>query len=319
MALVLSVVVPLLNEEHNIRGLYEELKEVFAQLVYFSSYELIFVNDGSRDNSLVILKELAITDSAIKIISFTRNFGHEPATHAGIHHATGDAVVLIDCDRQDPAKLILTFEKEYNAGYDIVYGQRSQRLNESWLKKLTSWIFYPLFQKLTNIDMPRNVGDFCLMSRKAVNCFKTMPERSFFVRGLIYWSGLPKKAVPFVRRGRAAGRSNYNYWKLSVFALENIVSFSNTPIYLIIFGSASVIAACIAGACITLIMKFLGLVVMTGWASLMFCLLFLFASTFFVLGVLGLYISKIFQEIKQRPIYLIDEKINFEAHKGNQL
>ena len=312
MKRVLSVVVPLLNEEDNILGLYQDLKEVFDKLVYFSSYELIFVNDGSRDNSLKILRELALYDPLVKIVSFTRNFGHEPATHAGIYHATGDAVVLIDCDRQDPAELILTFEQEYKVGYDIVYGQRSQRLNESWLKKLTSWLFYPLFQKLTNIDMPRNVGDFCLMSRKAINCFKTMPERSFFVRGLIYWSGLPKKAVPFVRRGRAAGNSNYNYWKLSIFALENIISFSNVPIYLIIFGSLVVITSCILGAFITLILKLFGCVIMTGWTSLMLCLLFFFASTFLILGILGLYISKIFQEIKQRPIYLIDEKINFE-------
>ena len=144
MELVLSVVVPLLNEEDNILGLYQELKEVFAKLAYFSSYELIFVNDGSRDNSLKILRELSLYDPLVKVVSFTRNFGHEPATHAGIYHATGDAVVLIDCDRQDPAELILTFEQEYKVGYDIVYGQRSQRLNESWLKKLTSWLFYPL-------------------------------------------------------------------------------------------------------------------------------------------------------------------------------
>lgn len=307
----LSIVIPLFNEEKNIMPLYEEIREVLPKLVFFNNYELVMVNDGSRDNSLNILKELSQQNNNIKIISFTRNFGHEAATYAGIHHATGDAVMLMDADRQDPPELMLEFEKEFMNGYDVVYGQRTKRLNESWLKKITSKAFYPTFKWLTNVDIPMNVGDFCLMSRKTVECIKKMPERTIFVRGLIYWQGLPKKAVPFVRRGRGAGTSKYNYWKLTVFALENIISFSIAPIYMMLALSFLIICFCCLGTMFAFILHLCGKVVMTGWTSLIICMLFLFASTLFFLGTLGLYVGKIFQEVKQRPIFLIDEKINF--------
>ncbi len=308
----LSVVVPFFNEEANLHELYNELVSVFTSLRTFTHYEIIMVNDGSKDHSLAVAQELAAHDPCVKIISFTRNFGHEAATYAGMQNAAGDAVVLIDADRQDPPELILEFEKEYLNGYHIVYGQRTKRLNESWLKKATSRAFYPIFKYLTHVDLPPNVGDFCLISRKALDCFKQLPEKTIFIRGLIYWSGLPKKAVPFVRRSRGAGVSKYNYWKLSIFAMENIISFSIVPIYLIIFLSLTIIALCLIGSAIACSMHFLGYVVMTGWTSLIMCMLFLFASTFFFLGILGLYVGKIFQEIKQRPIFLIDEKVNFE-------
>jgi dolichol-phosphate mannosyltransferase len=310
----LSVVVPLLNEAANLEPLYVELTSTFSMLAHFKNFELIFVNDGSWDSSLDILKRLAVADSRVKIISFIRNFGHENATYAGIHHATGDAVVLIDADRQDPADLILEFEKHYLEGYDIVFGQRIKRLNESWLKKFTSNLFYPLFKKLTNIDMPRNVGDFCLLSRKAINTFKLLPENQVFVRGLIYWSGLPKKAVPFIRRSRASGVSKYNYRKLTVFALENIISFSTAPMYALVFGSLGIISLCMLGALVAVIMKLLGFVVMTGWTSIMLTMLFLFACNFFALGILGIYISKIFQELKRRPMFIVNEFVGIEPH-----
>jgi len=309
---LLSIVMPVFNEEGNIAELYQELLPILSQLTSFDSYEILMINDGSKDRSLTIMKSIAQHDKNVKVISFTRNFGHEPATYAGITNASGDAVILIDADRQDPPELILEFEKEFNNGYDIVYGQRSKRLNESWLKKITSKAFYPLFKFLTRIDMPRDVGDFCLLSRKAVTCFKQLPERSLFVRGLIYWSGLPKKSVQFVRRSRGSGKSHYNYYKLTIFALENIISFSTVPIYCIIFFSLFVIALCFVGTIIALSMHFGGYVVMTGWTSLIICMLFLFAATLFSLGIIGLYIGKIFQEIKARPIFMIDEKINFD-------
>lgn len=308
----ISIVIPLLNEEGNLEALYKELLEVFEKLTYFNSYEIIAVNDGSTDNSLNILKNLASKDKNLKIVSFIRNFGHESATSAGIASTTGDAVVLIDADRQDPPELIIEFEKEFLNGFDIVYGQRKKRLKESFLKKITSKAFYPIFKYLTKVDMPRNVGDFCLLSRKAVNIINNLPEKCRFVRGLIYWTGLPKKAVFFIRRSRDAGQTKYNYTKLTIFALENIVSFSTTPIYCIIFFSLFAIFGCIIGGITVLIMKLLGFVVMTGWASLMLCILFFFSLILFFLGILGLYIGKIFQEIKNRPNFLIDEKINFD-------
>lgn len=307
----ISIVSPVFNEEENIKKSYEELINVIKKLKHFNVYEIIFVNDGSTDNSLNILKELSSIDKNLKIVSFTRNFGHEAATTAGINNSTGDAVVLIDADLQDPTKLILDFEKEYLNGFDIVYGQREKRLNESWLKKLTSKIFYPLFKKITKIDIPKDTGDFCLLSRKAVDIFNQLPERSRFVRGLIYWSGLPKKGIFFIRRSRFAGKSKYNYFKLSIFALENIISFSTMPIYLMMFFSLFIILGCVAGTIIALFMKFFGMVVMTGWASLIITMLFLSACIMFFLSLIGIYVGKIFEEIKQRPTYLVDEKINF--------
>jgi dolichol-phosphate mannosyltransferase len=309
---LLSIVIPLFNEEDNILPLYKELLPILKKTTYFSEYELVMVNDGSIDSSLAILKELAAKDQRVKVISFTRNFGHESATCAGIAHARGDAVVLIDADRQDPPELILEFEKEFVQGYDIVFGQRTKRLRETWLKRVTSKLFYPIFKFLTKVDMPRDVGDFCLLSRRAIDMIKQLPEHAIFVRGLIYWLGLPKKAVPFVRRERGAGTTKYNYFKLTVFALENIISFSTVPIYWLIFFSLMIIGFCLVGTTVAFFMHVFGLVKMSGWTSLIMCILFLFATTFFFLGLLGLYLGKIFQEVKQRPVFLVREKINFD-------
>ncbi len=311
---LLSIVTPLFNEEDNLLPLYQELVAVCDQLIHFDSFEIVFVNDGSKDRSLRILKELAFQDCRVKVVSFCRNFGHEHASFAGLCHAQGDAVVLIDADRQDPAELILEFEKEFVQGYHVVYGQRTKRLNETWFKKLTSKLFYPFFKWVTGVDMPRDVGDFCMLSRTAVDQLKQFKERTIFVRGLIYWLGMPKKAVPFVRRSRGAGTTKYNYTKLTMFALENIISFSTMPIYLIIFLSLLLITFCCIGTTIAFFMHVFGYVVMTGWTSLIMCMMFLFAATLFSLGIIGLYVGKIFQETKQRPVFVVDELINFDVH-----
>ncbi len=307
---LLSVISPLFNEQENIEQHYFELTNILEELKFFESYEIIFVNDGSFDNSLQIIKKIAEKDSRLKIISFTRNFGHEQATTAGLEFTQGDAVVLIDADRQDPPELILEFEKEFTNGYDIVYGQRTKRLQESFIKKITSKAFYPLFKFLTKVDLPKDTGDFCLLSRKAVNIINQLPEKSRFVRGLIYWTGLNKKAVPFVRRSRGGGKTKYNYTKLTIFALENIISFSIVPIYFMIFFSFLTIVLCGIGTVTALLMKILGYAVMTSQTALIISILFLFSVNFLFLGILGLYIAKIFQEMKARPAFLIDETVN---------
>lgn len=308
---LLSIITPVFNEQDNINAHYQELTQVLSKLKYFKNYEIIFINDGSTDNSINILKSLSEKDKKLKIINFTRNFGHEAATTAGINNANGNAIVIIDGDMQDPTELILEFEKEYINNFDIVYGQRSKRLKESFFKKITSKAFYPIFKLLTKIDIPKDTGDFCLLSRRAINIFNQLPEKSRFVRGLIYWAGLPKKAILFVRRERNAGKTKYNYKKLTIFALENIISFSTIPIYFMIFFSIFLIFTCFLGVIGAIILKLMGFVIMKGWTSLIITMLFLFAVTFFFLGIIGLYIGKIFEETKCRPTYLIDEKINF--------
>ena len=313
----LSVVVPMFNEQGNIEELYRELTHVVTHLRFFSSYEIIFVNDGSSDQTLSIAKSIALNDPSVKIISFTRNFGHEHATYAGICHASGDAVVLIDADRQDPPALILEFEKEFASGINIIYGQRTERLNESWLKKVTSKAFYPLFRWMTRVDLPNNVGDFCMMSRRAVDALLALPERTLFIRGMIYWSGLSKKAVPFVRRSRGAGKTTYNYSKLTIFALENIISFSMVPLYWIILLSLCIIGASVAGAVLTLAMGLLGYVSTIGWILVLYGMFFLCAAMLLGVGIVGLYVGKMFQEIKQRPLFIVDEYVNFDEKKGS--
>lgn len=314
---MLSFVIPLLNEKDNLIPLYKELEATFLTLSYFTEHEFIFVNDGSTDHSLTILEDLAAQDKRVKVVSFTRNFGHEQATFAGLCHTSGEAVVLIDADLQDPPDLIKEFERYYQEGYLIIYGQRTTRLNETFIKKITSKAFYPVFALLTGIDLPNDVGDFCLLSRRAVNYIIQLPEKALFMRGLIYWPGLAKKGVPFVRRGRMSGKTKYNYSKLMIFALENIISFSTIPIYIILFLSWMLILGCLIGTLTAFAMRIFGYVVMTGWTSLIICMLFLFACSFFFLGLLGLYIATIFKEVKQRPRFLIESTINLEKNSNN--
>lgn len=299
------------NEEENIENLYQQVTAVATKFQHFYEYEIIAVNDGSTDKTLHFLKQLS-HDPHLKIISFTRNFGHEAATTAGLYHAQGDAVAIMDADLQNPPEVLLQFESELMKGYEIVYAQRTKRLHESIFKQATSKIFYPIFRWLTKLDIPRDVGDFCMLSKRALNAFKNLPERSMFVRGMIYWSGLPKKSVPFVAQKRAGGKTKYTYWKLTKFAIDNIISFSTTPIYFIVIISLISIIACVVETVIALIMKFNGWVIMSGWTSIIISQLFLFSVTLFFLGIIGLYIGKIFEEIKSRPRYVVEELVNFE-------
>lgn len=314
---LLSVIVPMLNEAGNIIPLHNELTHILGRLAIFSTYEIIFVNDGSTDQTLAIAKTLALTDPHIKIISFIRNFGHEQATYAGLCHAQGDAVVLIDADRQDPAELILEFEKEYAAGFHIVYGQRTVRHGESYIKKITSKAFYPVFRLLTRIDLPNNVGDFCMLSRKAVDALLTLPEKTLFIRGMIYWTGLSKKAVPFVRRPRGAGTTKYNYTKLTMFALDNIISFSILPMYLIVLAGFFITTLSLLGVLGAAIMHLLGWTI-TVLTWLFLCLFLIAGALLFCMGFVGLYVGRVMQEVKNRPIFLVDEYVNFEHKKASR-
>lgn len=310
---ILSIIVPVFNEEENIELLIKELFPVLQKTALFSHYEIILINDGSTDNSWGKIKEASYNSPHIKGISFTRNFGQAYAFLAGMRVCSGDALVFIDADLQDPPELILEFEREWGNGYDIIYGIRTQRLEESFLKKFTSKLFTLFFRSLTNVDLPSNSGEFCLLSRKAINILNSLPEKSIYMRTLIHWPGLSKKGIPFIRQKRNKGITKYNYYKLMILGLEYIISFSITPIYYLIFFSSFLMFMCGLGISTTLFMRFFGKVIMTGWASLMICILFLFSCTFFILGILGLYIGKIFQEVKGRPEFIINERCGFKV------
>jgi|SaaInlStandDraft_4_1057021.scaffolds.fasta_scaffold03834_4 polyisoprenyl-phosphate glycosyltransferase len=307
---LLSIVVPIFNEEANIENLYNALCDIAEKLQHFNDFEIIMVNDGSRDRSLEKLRELAQKDIRVKVVSLTRNFGHEAATSTGINFAKGAAVFMLDADLQDPPEMLLEFEKEYVKGFDIVVGQRVGRRGETVVKKIVSKFFYYVFKKVTGVDMP-DVGDFCLLRRKVVDVFKSFPERKRFVRGLIYWPGFSKKTIKFVRQGRAGGFSNYNYFSRIIFALDSIICFSILPMYWMIFLSMFLMTGCVLGIVTVFALYFLGKLITTiGWLLLIITMLSVASGIIFFLGIIGVYIGIMFQEVKQRPISLVDETIN---------
>ena len=317
---LLSIIIPAFNEEENIPSLYKTITNVCKNLKIFKSYEIIVVNDGSNDNTLSLLEEIAKDDTRLKIVSFTRNFGHEAATTAGLLSANGDAATIIDADLQDPPELFLEFEKEYANGFDIVYGQRSKRYGEPILKKLSSFLFYRFFRWFTKVDMPNDIGDFCLLSRKAIERFKQLPERSRFVRALIYWAGLPKKSVSFIRKERQYGETKQGTYHRVTTAIDFLLSFSTLPPFIIVL-SAMGIFSISTGA--LFVMATLQITSLAAFSTMLWLFAFgMFALSIIVsfLGIIAVYIGKIFIEIKQRPVYMIEKRINFknESPKENE-
>jgi polyisoprenyl-phosphate glycosyltransferase len=309
---LLSIIIPIFNEEENINCLYQTLTEICKRLEVFESYELIAVDDGSKDNSLRLLENLTKQDSHLKIVSFTRNFGHEAATTAGLLHARGDAATIIDADLQDPPELFLEFEKEYANGFDIVYGQRTKRHGEPILKKLSSFLFYRFFRWFTNIDMPNDIGDFCLLSRNAIERFKQLPERSRFVRALLYWSGLPKKAVNFVRQERLHGETKQGSYHRITTAIDYLLSFSTIPPFLIIL-SAMGMGFFSSGLLFTMMLLQVSSLVSFSLVAWLFAFMFLGLSILgSFLGIIAVYIGKIFTEVKARPVFMVGKRINFK-------
>lgn len=310
MALI-SIVVPLFNETTNIYELYNRCIKVASNLE--DTYELIFINDGSTDDTLKIIKDLASKDLKLKIISFSRNFGHQAAITAGLDYAKGDAVVLMDGDLQDPPELITRMIDEWKRGYHVVYAQRIKRKGENLFKKVTASLFYRIFQFLTNTTIPLDAGDFRLMDRKVVDSLKTLKESNRFIRGLVSWVGFKQIAIKFERDQRFSGQTKYPLTKMIRFSLNAIVSFSDKPLKI-----ATIIG--LFSSFVGLIMIFWGLYskfflsksTIKGWTSVFIAVLFLGGVQLFTLGIIGEYISRIYDESKGRPIYIVNEKINLE-------
>ena len=297
--------VPVFNEAEVIDAFYKRLKKLVDSLNPLS-YEIIFVDDGSRDGSYHKLVELANSDPNVRVIKFSRNFGHQLAITAGIDAAKGDAVVVIDSDLQDPPEVIEKFIKKWEEGYDVVYGIREKREGETKMKLFTAALFYRLLKAIIKIDIPADVGDFRLMSRRAVEKFRELRERDRFVRGLVSWVGFKQTGVPYMRDKRYAGETKYPYRKMIKFAFDGIASFSNMPLKLATwFGYITSLLAFLY-ACSVFVQKFMGYTVQ-GWATIMVGMLFLGGVQLICLGILGEYIGRIFNEIKQRPLYVIEE------------
>ena len=307
----LSIVVPIYNEEQNIPILYERLKK--AVNFVSENYELIFVNDGSKDASFFELMKLAETDERVFYINFSRNFGHQIAVTAGLDYSKGDAVVIIDGDLQDPPELIPDLYAKYKEGYEVVYAQRTKRQGESWFKKISAKWFYRILRKMTHIDIPVDTGDFRLIDRKVVACLKQMPEQNKFLRGQIAWIGFKQTAVFYERQERMHGKTNYPFSKMLKLALDGVTSFSDKPLAFVT--KAGLFISGIS-FCIILYAIFSHFVLnrtIQGWTSLIISSMFIGGIQLFSIGIIGEYINRINKNVLNRPLYIVG-KTNIEEN-----
>ncbi len=309
---LISVVVPCYNEQEVFAESYKRLTETLSQLDATKyHYELIFVNDGSKDNTLLLINEAITKDNKVKGINFSRNFGHQIAITAGLDNCKGDCAVVIDADLQDPPAVILQMVQKWEEGYDVVFGKREERAGESAFKLVTAKWFYRFINKLSDVDIPLDTGDFRLMDRNALNQFLSMRESYRFVRGMIAWIGFNQTFVTYDRESRFAGTTKYPFKKMLRLASDAILSFSNTPLKIATFvGFATSIVAFI-GILYAIYMRTFTNNYVEGWTLLMISILMIGGIILLVLGIIGEYVGRIYGEIKQRPLYIIKDKIGF--------
>jgi polyisoprenyl-phosphate glycosyltransferase len=300
-----SVVIPIYNEEANIEALHQRLSRVLEDMGV--RYELLFVNDGSRDQSLPLLRTLAARDSRVRYFDLSRNFGHQIAVTAGLDQAQGAAVVIIDADLQDPPELIADLYARLQQGYDVVYAKRRSRQGESQAKKLTAKIFYRLLARITRVDIPVDTGDFRIISRRVVQALRQMPEQHKFLRGQIAWVGFRQTFVEYDRAERAGGATGYTYRKMVRFALDGITSFSDAPLKAATFMGFGVSGVAFLLMVYTLYSRLVRQDYEPGWASLMMSILFLGGVQLIAVGIIGEYMARLSANVRQRPLYLIAE------------
>ena len=306
----ISIVIPCYNEQEVISETLKRLKDFCAELSGLD-VELIFIDDGSKDNTRELLKGYAAEDSRIKVICFARNFGHQIAVTAGIDAAIGDAVVLIDADLQDPPEIVHQMISKWKEGYDVVYGTRTERLGESPFKVATARGFYRLLNKLSTVPIPLDTGDFRLMSRAVVNTLRAMPECDRFVRGMVSWVGFKQTALPYKRAKRFAGESKYPLRKMLRFATDGILSFSTKPLQLSVGLGMISAAIALAGILYAFFLRVFTSVWVEGWTALMIAVLFIGGVQLVCIGILGEYIGRIYNETKNRPLYVVQEYVGF--------
>ena len=303
----LSVIVPIYNEEANIAELHRRLTGVVEGMKLAGGYELIFINDGSRDQSLPMLRALAAHHPQVRYLDFSRNFGHQIAVTAGLDQARGEAVVIIDADLQDPPELIVDLYARFRQGYDVVYAKRRSRVGESQAKKLTAKVFYRILARITRISIPVDTGDFRIISRRVLLALRQMPEQHKFLRGQIAWVGFRQTFVEYDRAQRAGGETGYTYRKMLRFALDGITGFSDAPLK-----AATLMGFTVSGVAFLLMLYTLYARLVRqdyepGWASLMMSILFLGGVQLIAVGVIGEYIARLSANVRQRPLYILAE------------
>ena len=313
---LISIIIPCYNEEEVLHALRERLTNACEQWSY--NWEVIAVDDGSRDRTWEMLGQFQKEDSRWKCLSFSRNFGHQAAVSAGLFHASGDAIFIIDADLQDPPEELHRFISKWEEGYDVVYGVRQKR-KEGFLKRFCYWAFYRLMAKAVQFEIPLDSGDFCLMSRRIVDTLNLMPERNRFVRGLRAWAGYKQTAIPYERHGRAAGNPKYDFTKLLKLALDGMISFSGLPLKIAAQFGFIVSALSILGIIFTVFQRLfseffhsIGLAPVPGYATITSAILFMGGVQLMFLGVIGEYLFRIFDEVKQRPGWIVREGLGIK-------
>ncbi len=300
----ISIIAPCYNEEETIEPFLRRIEEILAQIN--EPYEIVFINDGSKDNTLNVLLNAKQNFKNIRIINFSRNFGKEAALTAGLDKARGEAAIPIDVDLQDPPELIKDLVAKWREGYDVVLAKRADRTSDSFAKRVSADLFYKLNGKISNVDIPNNVGDFRLMSKRVVEALKQLPENQRFMKGLFAWVGFKTTVIEYVREKREAGQSSFNGWKLWNFALDGITSFSTLPLRIWLYIGALVsFLSFLYGSFIILKTLIFG-VDLPGYASLAVIMLFLGGIQLIGIGILGEYIGRIYSESKRRPSYIIE-------------
>ena len=312
-----SMVIPMYYEELVAEECYKRVSEVLKNLKNYE-YEIIFINDGSKDKTLDILQEIAKNDKNAKIVSFSRNLGHQAAVTAGLKEVTGDAVVIIDADMQDPPELIPEMLKLWEEGNEVIYGKRKTREGESAFKLMTAKMFYKTLNALSDVDIPQNTGDFRLVDKKVVDVMNSLPEHNKFLRGLWSWLGYKQYAFEYERKERFAGETKYPLKKMLKLAADGIISFSSKPIKMV--GCLGIISIIIS--ILILIYSLLSFVfkwnqLSAGWTSIMCAITFFAGVQLLSLWIISEYIGRIYDESKNRPQYIIDKKINIENNKEN--
>jgi glycosyltransferase involved in cell wall biosynthesis len=312
MSGLISIVVPCFNEEEVLRSTNRRLVMVLEQLSL--SFEILYVDDGSTDATPEILRELQALDERIRVIRFSRNFGHQMAITAGLEHAAGDAVAIIDADLQDPPEVLADFVAKWTEGFQVVYGVRTERDGETAFKLWTAKIFYRTMGNLSDTEIPLDTGDFRLMDRRVVDALLAMPERDRFVRGMVSWLGFSQAAVPYHRAVRAAGVTKFSFFKMVKFATDGIVSFSILPLRLATWVGFAASGIALLGVLITVVERLIGVEgLVRGWASVLVAILFIGGVQLISMGIIGEYVGRIYGESKRRPLYVVRERLGFES------
>ncbi len=307
---VYSLVIPIFNEEAVLPLLIRRIGALLDTLD--ARAEAIFVDDGSSDTSVIYLRGMVAQEPRFRLIELSRNFGHQIAITAGMDAAAGDAVIVMDADLQDPPEVVIDLIAKWKEGYEIVYARRVRREGETMFKRLTANLFYRLLEKMTSVAIPRDVGDFRLVGRKALETFKRMPERDRFVRGMFGWMGFKQTAVPFERPARAAGETKYPFWKMLRLATHGIVSFSEKPLRIALWGGLAISGLAAMLGVFAVFAWLFEAGVVHGWTSTVVIVSFLSGINLFMTGVVGLYVGGIHAEVKRRPLYVVDRLTGFE-------